>query len=119
MKNKSRTYTTWAIKGILDALVAEGKMATYGFLAEHVGYHPHSATLWTMLGDIVAEDVRNKQPLRSVLIVNADTSKPGKLFYGRAEDELKQVITDEDAFRNDQLRALGVSVTAEVLKPQY
>jgi hypothetical protein len=119
MKNKNPKHTLGAIKGILDSLAADGTMATYGYLAEHIGYHPHSAVLWTLLGDILAEDVRTKKPLRSVLIVNADTGKPGKLFYERAEEELGQTIPDEEVFRQAQLRGLGVSVTASVLKPIY
>lgn len=119
MKNRSDVHTLGAVRGVLDALVKDRVLATYGYLAEHVGRHPHSAALWSVLCEVVEEDAKAGKPLRSSLIVNVNTDKPGKQYYGKAREVGLPVGDDEQAFWESQLEQLGLPVKAPVLRPIY
>jgi hypothetical protein len=119
MKNRSDVHTLGAVRGVLDALVHDRVLATYGYLAEHVGRHPHSAALWSILGKLVEEDAKAGNPLRSSLIVNVNTDKPGKQYYEKARDVGLPVGDDEQAFWESQLEALKLPVKAPILRPIY
>lgn len=118
MKNRSDVHTLGAVRGVLDALVHDKVLATYGYLAEHVGRHPHSAALWGILGKVIEEDAKAGKPLRSSLIVNVNTDKPGKQYYETAREQGLD-IPDEQAFWEDQLQRLGLSIKPHILRPFY
>lgn len=88
LKNRSAALTLGACKGLLDALAQQGVLATYGYVAAHLGMHPHSTSLWEILGKIVDEDAAANRPLRSSLVVNAKLLVPGAAYIERAKQHL-------------------------------
>jgi hypothetical protein len=122
LTNRSPNLLLGAARGVLDAVVADGKLITYGLLASHIGLHPHSTTLWQILGQIVDEDSKANKPLRSAVVVNAVSEKPGPAFIERAKAYLPaNFLPDlkaEEAFWVSQLYRLGIDHTkVEVLRP--
>jgi hypothetical protein len=118
MKNRSHDLTSAAINGMLNYLVEHKLRATYGFLAEHLGMHPHSTALWELLGEATRQDHREKRPYRAATIVNAETEAPGKLFLDTVRS-FGIVINDPEQFIEEQYRLLGYTGPVPVLRPIY
>ncbi len=113
-----------AVTGALDALVTLGNTATYGYFSAHVGLHPHSTELWGLLGAVVELDSKAGNPLRSSLIVNATSLKPGAAYYEAAKKFLPpDFLPDEkaeEAFWIGHLHRLGINAyTMHTLSPIY
>lgn len=113
LKNRSPVLTLGACKGLLDALVQEGKLATYGYVAAHLGLHPHSTTLWEILGKIVDADAAANRPIRSSLVVNAQSRIPGTAYIERVKLHLPpNFLPDpaaETAYWIGQLYRMGIN----------
>jgi len=118
MINRRDEHTLGAVRGVLDALVADRAKATYGYLAEYVGVHPHSASLWGLIGKVLKEDAASQKPLRSSLIVNVNTLTPGKQYFSWAR-EAGFSVEDEMAFWEEQLARLQLPPHAQVFRPHY
>lgn len=119
MKNRSDSHTLGALEGLLDALVKDRVLATYGYVAEHVGRHPHSASLWALICDVIEKDANAGRALRSSLVVNVNTDRPGKQYYAKAREVGILVGDDEQSFWESQLERLGLPVKAPILRPIY
>jgi hypothetical protein len=124
LTNRSSILTLGAAKGMLDTLAQNGLAATYGYFAAHLGMHPHSTTLWGILGQVVDEDFTANGPIRSSLIVNATTLQPGTAYIERVKQHLPpNFLPDakaEEAFWIGQLHRLGINHSnMQVLKPTY
>lgn len=113
LKNRSPVLTLGACKGLLDALVQEGRLATYGYVAAHLGLHPHSTALWGVLNQIVDEDAASNRPIRPSLVVNAQSMLPGSAYIDRVKLHLPpNFLPDpnaEMAFWISQLFRMGIS----------
>ncbi len=113
LKNRSHALTLGACKGLLKALAKEGKLATYGFVAAHLGMHPHSTILWGILGEIVDEDCAANEPVQSSVVVNAQTLIPGSAYIERVKQHLPPNflpdVKAEMAYWIGQLYRLGIN----------
>lgn len=124
LTNRSSILTLGAAKGMLDTMAQNNTVATYGYFAAHLGMHPHSTSLWDILGLIVDEDCGANQPVRSSLVVNANTFRPGTAYIERVKKYLPpNFLPDakaEEAFWISQLHRLGITHSnMQVLKPIY
>jgi hypothetical protein len=69
------------IAELIEEFIKKGRVLQYGTLGERLNILPRHKSVARALGNLVREDVRNGRPIRSSIVVRADTGIPGRGFF--------------------------------------
>ena len=103
------------VRGYIKAYIQTGDLVSYKTLASAMGVFSGGAVLSRTLGEIMAIDAREGQPLKSAIVVSSRNGIPGEGFFKKAyELGLIDAATLADeakcmAFWRNQLTQLGIT----------
>lgn len=92
-------------------------LVTYGEIATALGTTPRGAQLGQALALITEDDFKNKRPLTTAIVVNAETKRPGKGFFDQcaqlhqaaSRDGVTLLQNLEEGFWESQIKQMGVA----------
>ena len=93
------------IRQILIGVARARKKITYSKLCDRVTsreLHPHSRSLWRILGQISISEDRERRGLLSALVVNKDTNIPGNEFFFEIAANLRPDISGDFLYEEQQ-----------------